>query len=95
MFAISPKLGEFLIKATKAKDLNVAFYKIFSEYLVLKLIELNETISTFENKWGINFEMFQKKLKNNDLGENVYSYNIKFQIHNKLVLRPFFYFFYF
>lgn len=33
MLTISPRLGEFLIKTTNAKDIDDAFHKIFSGYV--------------------------------------------------------------
>ena len=43
MLSVSPKLGEFLVKATKAKDIDDAFHRVFSEYLVMKIASLAKT----------------------------------------------------
>ena len=44
MPAVSPRLAEFLVKTTGAKDVDNAFQKVFSDYLELKLKSLQETI---------------------------------------------------
>ncbi|MDY6854424.1 MAG: hypothetical protein SWO11_06915 [Thermodesulfobacteriota bacterium] len=40
MPAISPKLGEFLVKTTGSKDIDDAFHKILLDYLVIKVKNL-------------------------------------------------------
>jgi hypothetical protein len=77
MSAISPKLGEFLIKTTKAKDIDNAFQKVFTEYLELKLKDLHETIEKFQNKWGTGFEEFKKRLKSGTLKKDAYSFDVE------------------
>ncbi len=77
MPVISPRLGEFLIKTTKAKDIDNAFQKIISEYLTLKLKELNEKVEKLQNKWGMSFEEFKELLKNGTLKENAYSFEVE------------------
>lgn len=76
MPAISPKLGEFLINTTKAKDIDDAFHKIFLEYLELKLKSLDEKNLEFQNKWEMNFDKFKKNLKERKL-HNIYSFEIE------------------
>ncbi|MDI6792086.1 MAG: hypothetical protein QME81_04365 [bacterium] len=77
MPAISPKLGEFLIETTNAKDIDDAFHKVFSDYLKLKLQSLEETISKLEIKWKTSFEGFKKKIKDESLGKDAYSFNVE------------------
>lgn len=77
MPAISPRLGEFLIKTTKAKDIDNAFQKIISEYLTLKLKDLHETIEKLQNKWGMSFEEFKEGLKNGTLKKDAYSFDVE------------------
>lgn len=48
MPAISPKLGEFLVKATRSKDIDDAFRRVFSDYLELKIESFVETIESLE-----------------------------------------------
>ena len=59
MLALSPKLGEFLIKATQSTDLEIALKQILSEYLVLKLKDLNNELEGFEAKWNMSFNEFK------------------------------------
>ncbi len=75
MSAISPKLGEFLVKITRSKSIDEAFHEIFSDYLELKLRNLQETSEEFEKKWGMNLEEFKKNLKEGTLKEDAYSFN--------------------
>ncbi len=63
MPTVSPKIGEFLLKTTGSKDIDESLHKILIDYLEIKLKELNETINDFEKKWGMNFEEFKRKLK--------------------------------
>ena len=60
MLSVSPKLGEFLVKATKAKDIDDAFRRVFSEYLVMKITSLAKTTERFKNK-GSSGESVGKK----------------------------------
>ncbi|MCK4829789.1 hypothetical protein KA005_79425 [bacterium] len=53
MQAISPKLGEFLVKATRSKDIDDAFHRVFSDYLALKIASLAKTSENFKRKWGM------------------------------------------
>jgi hypothetical protein len=77
MPAISPRLGEFLVKTTGAKDIDDAFQKVFSDYLDLKLKELHEKIERFHNKWNMNFEEFKEKLKSGSLDKDAYSFDVE------------------
>jgi len=77
MPAISPKLGEFLIKTTRAKDIDNAFQKIFTEYLELKLKTLYEIIERFQSKWGLDFEQFKEGLKNGTLKKDTYAFDVE------------------
>lgn len=75
MPAISPKLGEFLIKTTHAKDIDDAIRRVFSDYLDLKLEHLNKLIEQYKARWKMSFEEFQNHIKEETLGRNVYSYD--------------------
>jgi len=77
MPAISPKLGEFLIKTTKAKDIDNAFQRVFTEYLELTLKDLQETIEKFQSKWELGFEEFKEKMKSGRLKKDVYSFDVE------------------
>jgi hypothetical protein len=53
MLTLSPKLGNFLIKAAETADIDMALRKILFEYLDLKLKELQGQTKNFEEKWGM------------------------------------------
>jgi hypothetical protein len=75
MPAISPRLGEFLVKATRARDIDDAFGKVFSEYLVLKTMKLASISETFKKKWGMDFNEFRLRLEKGTLGANSYGFD--------------------
>lgn len=77
MPVVSPRLAEFLLKATGTKDVDNAFQKVFSEYLNLKSKNLQETIEGFHSKWGMNFDEFKNKLKAGTLEKNEYSFDVE------------------
>ena len=75
MPAISPKLGEFLVKTTHSKSIDDAFHKIFSDYLELKLGNLREITEEFQKKWGMSFEEFKRHIKERTLKKDAYSFD--------------------
>lgn len=74
---ISPKLGEFLVKTTKAKDIDDAFQRVFTDYLELKLKNLQETIEQFQARWKMTFEEFKKMPKGPSFEKDAYSYDVE------------------
>ncbi len=77
MPAVSPKLGEFLIKTTGAKDIDHALKTVFADYLDLKLGNLHETIKAFETKWGMDFNTFRQRMKDGLLEKDSYSFDVE------------------
>ena len=77
MPGISPRLGEFLIKTTKSKDIDDAFKRVLSEYLELKLRVLNETIKRLEDKWGMDFYDFKEKVRSGTLPRDAFSFDVE------------------
>ncbi|MDY6863909.1 MAG: hypothetical protein SV062_13100 [Thermodesulfobacteriota bacterium] len=75
MPAISPKLGEFLVKTTGSKDIDDAFHKVLVDYLELKLKTLGEIIEGFQKKWEMNFDEFKENLKEGTIKKDVYSFD--------------------
>ena len=75
MPAISPKVGEFLIKTTGSKDIDDAFSRVLLEYLELKLKYLDEIINDFQKKWEMNFKKKKKRSKEGMLKKDVYSFD--------------------
>lgn len=77
MPVVSPRLGEFLIKTTGAKDIDHAIKTVFTDYLDLKLGNLHETIKAFEAKWGMDFNTFKQRMKDGSLEKNSYSFEVE------------------
>ncbi|MFH0925181.1 MAG: hypothetical protein V1872_06050 [bacterium] len=77
MFNLSPKLGEFLLKVTRMADMDMALRKVFHEYLDLKLAEINKEIDKFEGKWKMSFNEFLERNKKNEIGNDIFSYEIE------------------
>ena len=75
MLAISPKLGEFLLKATKARDIDDAFRRILSEYLVMKTNKLANISEGFTKKWGMDFVEFKNSLAKGTLEADSYAFD--------------------
>ncbi len=74
MAVMSAKLSEALVKATYARDVGDAFNRVFSEFLELKLNQLQQVIENYRDKWGISFEEFKKQIEEGTLKKDVYSF---------------------
>ncbi len=77
MPAVSPRLGEFLIKTTGARDINNAFEKVFTDYLELKLNSLADAIKGFQARWGMSFDSFKEKFRAGTLERDAYSLDVE------------------
>ncbi|MHB8779565.1 MAG: hypothetical protein ACYC6R_17675 [Anaerolineales bacterium] len=77
MIAVSPKLGEFLTKATQTPDLETAFWRIFNEYVAMKMAALREANKDYERKWGMTFDEFARQSRENTLKEDAYSWDVE------------------
>ena len=77
MLNLSAKLGELLIKATQAPDIDIAFRKILSEYFDLKLKKLQCPVKEFEYKWKISFEEFKDQCQRKIIKKDIYSYEVE------------------
>lgn len=77
MPALSPEVGAHLLKATRSQDLDEAFEKVLSEYLELKIATLQETTDRLEEKWGMEFSTFKRRLSEDDLPDDAYSYAVE------------------
>jgi len=75
MPAISPRLGEFLVKATKARDIDDAFTRVFSEYLTMKIMKLVSISEGFKKKWCMDFDEFKDSLNADSLKEGSYAFD--------------------
>ena len=77
MPAVSTRLGKFLVKTTGAKDIDNALELVFTDYLELKLKNLEEIIKNFQTKWGMNFETFKNKMKEGITKKDSYSFEVE------------------
>ena len=77
MLTLSPKIGEFLIRAAETPDIEMALRKILFEYLDLKLKELQGQAREFEKKWSMTFEEFSVKCKQKKIGKDIHSYEVE------------------
>jgi len=75
MPAVSPRLGEFLIKATKARDIDDAFEKVFSEYLTMKIMKLVNVSEGFKKKWCMDFDEFKNRFDKGSLKADSYEFD--------------------
>lgn len=77
MLKLSPKLGEFLVKATQNTDLEIALKQVLREYLVLKLKDLNKELEGFESKWNMPFDKFKEKNRKGEIDQDIFSYDVE------------------
>lgn len=77
MVALTPQLSNLLIQTTKALDIESALQTVLSEYIQLKLSNLEKKTEELEKKWGGSFLLFQEKIKTNTLGSDPYSYEVE------------------
>ena len=77
MPALSPDVGAHLMKATRSQDLDEAFEKVLSEYLELKIAALQEKTDRLEEKWGMEFSTFKRRVAEDDLSDDAYSYDVE------------------
>ncbi len=77
MIRLSPKLGQFLVKATQSTDLEIALKQVLREYLVLKLKDLNKELEGFESKWNMPFDKFKEKGSKGEIDQDIFSYDVE------------------
>lgn len=77
MPTLSPDTGAQLLKATRSHDLDEAFDKVFSEYLELKITDLHETTKRLEEKWGMDFSTFKRRMAAEDLPADSYAHDVE------------------
>jgi len=77
MLTLSPDVEAHLLKVTRSQNLDEAFEKVLSEYLELKIATLQETTDRLEEKWGMEFSTFERRLAEDDLPDDAYSYDVE------------------
>ena len=77
MLTITPKLGEFLVKATHSKSIDEALNRVFTDYLDLKLKNLLRISEDMQTKWGMTFDEFKKRFSEGALKKDSYSFEVE------------------
>lgn len=77
MVTVSPQIGEFLLKVTHLPDIDTALRKVLTEYLELKVNQLESKINGYESVWKMTFNEFEDACKNNKLKADVFSYEVE------------------
>ncbi|MGI9861844.1 hypothetical protein SDD30_10755 [Moorella naiadis] len=75
--AISPRFSSLLLETTHAHDMDEALYKLFSEFLDLKITNLKERQQELQKKWGMSFQAFSRQIKDNSLPKDAFSYEVE------------------
>lgn len=74
---VSPRVGVLLTQVTETPDLEMALWKILSEYIDIKITLLRQRIQTFESKWGMSFENFLECFEAGTLDQDSYGYEVE------------------
>lgn len=75
--AVSPRVGSLLMEVAETPDLEVALWKILTEYMALKMRVLREQIRSFESKWGMSFEEFSGSIGSDKIDRDRFSYEVE------------------
>lgn len=71
---VPPELGVLLTRLAETPDLETALRKVLAEYITLKQQEHATTIEQFEEKWGMDFAEFARRVEEDSLEPSAYSY---------------------
>jgi hypothetical protein len=74
---VSPRVGVLLTQVAETPDLETALWKVLAEHIDLKAMLLRQRISTFESKWGMQFEEFAERCEAQTLGQDPYAYEVE------------------
>jgi hypothetical protein len=75
--SVSPRVGVLLTKIAETPDLEIALWKVITEFLDLKIRSLQHQIQEFEAKWGMPFEEFSEHFVAGSLGDDSYAYHVE------------------
>lgn len=75
--SVSPRMGVLLTKIAETPDLEIALWKVITEFLDLKIRSLQNQIQEFEAKWGMPFEEFSECFVAGSLGDDSYAYDVE------------------
>ena len=71
------QLASLFIRASGTADLETALLKVVHEYIEMKIAQQEETITRLQDKWKMSFEEFERRSKDNTLGQDPYSYPVE------------------
>jgi hypothetical protein len=74
---ISPRAGHLLARVAETPDLETALWKVLSDYIDLKIRDLQSKIQQFETKWQMSFDEFSEKFADNALPVDSYTYDVE------------------
>ena len=77
MITVSPQIGDFLMRVTHLPDIDAALKKVLTEYIYLKIADMEEKKKHYESKWNTTFGEFKEACKNNKLKEDAFSYEVE------------------
>jgi len=75
--SISPRIGVLLSQVAETPDLEMALWKVLSEYIEMKISFLEEDIKKFEKNWGMTFKEFSEKYEKGTLDNDSYDYGVE------------------
>ena len=75
--SVPPRIGAFLTQVTETTDLETALLKVLTEYLSLKTQFLKQRIEAFEARWEMTFDEFAKRIENDTLDRDPFSYDVE------------------
>ncbi len=74
---VPPRVGALLTQVTATPDLDIALWKVLSEYIDLKTERLEQSVDEFETKWGMPFAEFAERCAAGTLGQDPYAYQVE------------------
>ena len=77
MVTVSPRIGALLTRVAETPDIETALWKVLSDYIDLKSAKLRQQVAEFESKWGMTFAEFSGKIKEGQLGQDAYSFEVE------------------
>jgi hypothetical protein len=75
--AIPPRAGLLLTQITEMPDFDTALWKLLFDFLDLKVQVLAAESTAFEQKWGMTFSEFQRRMAMNTLDRDAFSFAVE------------------
>jgi len=74
---VSPRIGALLSQVTEVPDLELALWKVLSEYIDLKIAQIKQQAHEFESKWEMTFTEFAERCGSGTLDQDPYAYEVE------------------